>query len=58
MLSTTAASSAIAALSPGGVLMLAGAQQAINRKCVVQLQNKISTYYVRAGGQWVSIAHL
>lgn len=37
VLSSTAASSAITALSPGGVLMMTGTQQAINRKCVVQL---------------------
>lgn len=35
VLSSTAASSAIAALSPGGILMQAGAQQAINRECVI-----------------------
>lgn len=34
MLSSTAASSAIAALSPGGVLMQAATQQTINRECV------------------------
>lgn len=46
VLSSTAASSAIAALSPGGVLMQAGAQQAINRKCIVQLLDNIDiTYY-------------
>lgn len=36
VMSSTAASSAIAALSPGGVLMQGGAQQAINRTFVTQ----------------------
>lgn len=34
VLSSTAASSAIAALSPGGVLMQAATQQTVNRECV------------------------
>ena len=39
VLTSSAASSAIAALSPGGVLMQTGTQQAINRKHVPPLSS-------------------
>lgn len=46
VLSSTAASSAIAALSPGGILMQATMQQTINRECVTHRLN--STFEVYA----------
>ncbi|GLD58792.1 general transcription factor IIH subunit 1 [Lates japonicus] len=49
VLSSTAASSAIAALSPGGVLMQAGAQQAINQMVPSEVQGELKHLYVAAG---------
>lgn len=45
VLSSTAASSAIAALSPGGVLMQAATQQTINRECVTHTLKNASRVY-------------
>ncbi|XP_026222423.1 general transcription factor IIH subunit 1 [Anabas testudineus] len=49
VLSSSAASSAIAALSPGGVLMQAGAQQAINQMVPTEVQGELKHLYVAAG---------
>uniref|UniRef100_A0A669CSH1 General transcription factor IIH subunit 1 n=3 Tax=Oreochromis TaxID=8139 RepID=A0A669CSH1_ORENI len=49
VLSSTAATSAIAALSPGGVLMQGGAQQAINQMVPTEVQGELKHLYVAAG---------
>ncbi|XP_035520754.1 general transcription factor IIH subunit 1 [Morone saxatilis] len=49
VLSSTAATSAIAALSPGGVLMVAGAQQAINQMVPTEVQGELKHLYAAAG---------
>uniref|UniRef100_A0A3P9KJI9 General transcription factor IIH subunit 1 n=1 Tax=Oryzias latipes TaxID=8090 RepID=A0A3P9KJI9_ORYLA len=49
VMSSTAASSAIAALSPGGVLMQGGAQQAINQMVPSDIQGELKHLYVAAG---------
>ncbi|KAM9377855.1 general transcription factor IIH subunit 1 [Pholidichthys leucotaenia] len=49
VLSSTAASSAITALSPGGVLMQGGAQQAINQMIPTEVQGELKHLYVAAG---------
>uniref|UniRef100_A0A8D3BPT2 General transcription factor IIH subunit 1 n=1 Tax=Scophthalmus maximus TaxID=52904 RepID=A0A8D3BPT2_SCOMX len=49
VLSSTVASSAIAALSPGGVLMQTGAQQAINQMIPTEVQGELKHLYVAAG---------
>ncbi|XP_034541023.1 LOW QUALITY PROTEIN: general transcription factor IIH subunit 1 [Notolabrus celidotus] len=49
VLSSTAATSAIAALSPGGVLMQAGAQQAINQMVPTDVQGELKHLYAAAG---------
>ncbi|XP_030587010.1 general transcription factor IIH subunit 1 [Archocentrus centrarchus] len=49
VLSSTAATSAIAALSPGGVLMQAGAQQAINQMVPTEVRGELKHLYVAAG---------
>uniref|UniRef100_A0A3Q3MUV1 General transcription factor IIH, polypeptide 1 n=1 Tax=Labrus bergylta TaxID=56723 RepID=A0A3Q3MUV1_9LABR len=49
VLSSPAATSAIAALSPGGVLMLAGAQQAINQMVPTDVQGELKHLYAAAG---------
>uniref|UniRef100_A0A7N9B1J0 General transcription factor IIH subunit 1 n=1 Tax=Mastacembelus armatus TaxID=205130 RepID=A0A7N9B1J0_9TELE len=49
VLSSTAASSAIAALSPGGILMQPGAQQAINQMVPTDIQGELKHLYVAAG---------
>ncbi|TMS05416.1 General transcription factor IIH subunit 1 [Larimichthys crocea] len=49
VLSSTAASSAIAALSPGGVLMQTGAQQAINQMIPTEVQGELKHLYAAAG---------
>uniref|UniRef100_A0A673AA60 General transcription factor IIH subunit 1 n=1 Tax=Sphaeramia orbicularis TaxID=375764 RepID=A0A673AA60_9TELE len=49
VLSSTSASSAIAALSPGGVLMQAGAQQAINQMVPPEVQGELKHLYAAAG---------
>ncbi|KAM3870651.1 general transcription factor IIH subunit 1 [Diretmus argenteus] len=47
--SSSTASSAIAALSPGGVLMQAGAQQAINQMVPTEIQGELKHLYTAAG---------
>uniref|UniRef100_A0A665UJD0 General transcription factor IIH subunit 1 n=1 Tax=Echeneis naucrates TaxID=173247 RepID=A0A665UJD0_ECHNA len=49
VLSSTVATSAISALSPGGVLMQAGAQQAINQMVPSEVQGELKHLYVAAG---------
>ncbi|XP_053282909.1 general transcription factor IIH subunit 1 [Pleuronectes platessa] len=49
VLSSTAATSAITALSPGGVLMQAGTQQAINQMIPTDVQGELKHLYVAAG---------
>lgn len=49
VLSSTSASSAVAALSPGGVLMRGGAQQAINQMIPTELQGELKHLYAAAG---------
>ncbi|XP_068595574.1 general transcription factor IIH subunit 1 [Brachionichthys hirsutus] len=49
VMSSTAASSAIAALSPGGVLMQQGAQQAINQMIPNEAQTELKHLYAAAG---------
>uniref|UniRef100_A0A672GMF9 BSD domain-containing protein n=1 Tax=Salarias fasciatus TaxID=181472 RepID=A0A672GMF9_SALFA len=49
VLSSAAASSAIAALSPGGVLMQGGTQQAINQMVPAEVQGELKHLYVAAG---------
>ncbi|XP_033823999.1 general transcription factor IIH subunit 1 [Periophthalmus magnuspinnatus] len=49
VLSSTSASSAIAALSPGGVLMHGGAQQAINQMIPSEVQGELKHLYAAAG---------
>uniref|UniRef100_A0A667ZNE6 General transcription factor IIH subunit 1 n=1 Tax=Myripristis murdjan TaxID=586833 RepID=A0A667ZNE6_9TELE len=49
VLSNSTASSAIAALSPGGVLMQAGAQQAINQMVPSEVQGELKHLYTAAG---------
>lgn len=46
VLSSTAASSAIAALSPGGILMQAATQQTINRECVIRTHTHTHTRWI------------
>ncbi|XP_056138045.1 general transcription factor IIH subunit 1 [Lampris incognitus] len=48
-LSSSTASSAIAALSPGGILMLTGAQQAINQMVPSEVQGELKHLYTAAG---------
>ncbi|XP_072292059.1 general transcription factor IIH subunit 1 [Eucyclogobius newberryi] len=48
VLSSTSASSAIAALSPGGVLMHGGAQQAINQMIPSEVQGELKHLYAAA----------
>lgn len=49
VLSSTSASSAIAALSPGGVLMHGGGQQAISQMIPTELQGELKHLYAAAG---------
>uniref|UniRef100_A0A671WX17 General transcription factor IIH subunit 1 n=2 Tax=Sparus aurata TaxID=8175 RepID=A0A671WX17_SPAAU len=49
VLSSTAASSAITALSPGGVLMMTGTQQAINQMIPTEVQGELKHLYAAAG---------
>lgn len=49
VLSSTSASSAIAALSPGGILMYGGAQQAINQMIPTEVQGELKHLYAAAG---------
>lgn len=49
VLSNASASSAIAALSPGGVLMHGGAQQAINQMIPTEVQGELKHLYAAAG---------
>ncbi|KAM7396827.1 hypothetical protein PAMP_019837 [Pampus punctatissimus] len=49
VLASTAASSAIAALSPGGILMQTGAQQAINQMVPTEVQGELKHLYAAAG---------
>lgn len=49
VLSSTTASSAIAALSPGGILMQAGTQQAINQMVPTEIQGELKHLYAAAG---------
>lgn len=49
VLSSAAASSAIAALSPGGVLMQGGTQQAISQMIPTEVQGELKHLYVAAG---------
>uniref|UniRef100_A0A8C6UQX5 General transcription factor IIH subunit 1 n=1 Tax=Neogobius melanostomus TaxID=47308 RepID=A0A8C6UQX5_9GOBI len=49
VLSSASASSAIAALSPGGVLMHGGAQQAINQMIPTEVQGELKHLYAAAG---------
>uniref|UniRef100_A0A8C5H120 General transcription factor IIH subunit 1 n=1 Tax=Gouania willdenowi TaxID=441366 RepID=A0A8C5H120_GOUWI len=49
VLSSAAATSAIAALSPGGVLMQGGSQQAINQMVPTDIQGELKHLYVAAG---------
>uniref|UniRef100_A0A8C9RPW7 General transcription factor IIH subunit 1 n=1 Tax=Scleropages formosus TaxID=113540 RepID=A0A8C9RPW7_SCLFO len=49
VMSSTMASSAIVALSPGGVLMQAGTQQAINQMVPSEVQSELKHLYTAAG---------
>lgn len=49
VLSSTTATSAIAALSPGGVLMQAATQQAINQMVPTEVQGELKHLYAAAG---------
>uniref|UniRef100_A0A673WP29 General transcription factor IIH subunit 1 n=1 Tax=Salmo trutta TaxID=8032 RepID=A0A673WP29_SALTR len=49
VMSSSTASSAITALSPGGVLMQAGAQQAINQMVPTDIQGELKHLYTAAG---------
>lgn len=49
VLSSASATSAIAALSPGGVLMHGGAQQAINQMIPTEVQGELKHLYAAAG---------
>ncbi|XP_023675437.1 general transcription factor IIH subunit 1 [Paramormyrops kingsleyae] len=49
VMSNSTASSAIVALSPGGVLMQAGTQQAINQMVPSEVQSELKHLYVAAG---------
>ncbi|XP_045071848.1 general transcription factor IIH subunit 1-like isoform X2 [Coregonus clupeaformis] len=49
VMSSSTASSAIAALSPGGILMQAGAQQAINQMVPNDVQGELKHLYTAAG---------
>ncbi|KAK7121920.1 hypothetical protein R3I93_022875 [Phoxinus phoxinus] len=49
VMSSSAASSAITALSPGGVLMLAGGQQTINQLVPTDVQGELKHLYTAAG---------
>ncbi|XP_071760893.2 general transcription factor IIH subunit 1 [Centroberyx gerrardi] len=49
VLSSSTASSAIAALSPGGILMQAGAQQAINQMVPSEVQGELKHLYTAVG---------
>ncbi|XP_048886445.1 general transcription factor IIH subunit 1 [Brienomyrus brachyistius] len=49
VMSNSTASSAIIALSPGGVLMQAGTQQAINQMVPSEVQSELKHLYVAAG---------
>ncbi|XP_036400000.1 general transcription factor IIH subunit 1 [Megalops cyprinoides] len=49
VISSSSASSAIAALSPGGVLMHAGVQQAINQMVPLDVQAELKHLYMAAG---------
>uniref|UniRef100_A0A3P8V3Q7 General transcription factor IIH subunit 1 n=1 Tax=Cynoglossus semilaevis TaxID=244447 RepID=A0A3P8V3Q7_CYNSE len=49
VMSSTAASSAIAALSPGGILMQGGAPQAIHQMIPTDIQGELKHLYVAAG---------
>ncbi|XP_076026975.1 general transcription factor IIH subunit 1 [Genypterus blacodes] len=49
VLSSTTATSAVVALSPGGILMQAGAQQAINQMIPSDVQGELKHLYAAAG---------
>ncbi|KAM3609882.1 uncharacterized protein V6R79_021843 [Siganus canaliculatus] len=49
VVSSTVASSAIAALSPGGILMVGGTQQAINQMIPTEVQGELKHLYAAAG---------